>query len=225
VSNAASGKGRKAEMTEGYKERKILRSSRGLPSEPEEGTDYQDYLEPPVYFTEGYKLLVDASKQLTTLNAGSIVVIGTFLKDIFPTDQGILAVGPFIKGLIAASFVCFGVSLILAAFIMLYFSRSMNMAVQRAVWEAQLGSPERELRWYEKDLQWDPHDRVLRWVPHREPVDVITIELTTLHGRLFNTLKELFTFKLLGRLSLLPLPFFTAGLLCFGIAVVLNLYR
>ena len=212
-------------MTEGYQERKILRSSRGLPSEPEDLTERTDYQAPPVYFTEGYKLLVDASKHLTTLNAGSIVVIGTFLKDIFPTEQGTLAVGPFIKGLIAASFVCFGVSLILAAFIMLYFSRTINRAVLRAMWESQWASPAKELPWYAKDLQWDPHDRVLRWVHHREPGEVKTIYLTTFFRRWFHTLKEFFTFTVLQRLSLLPLPFFTAGLLCFGIAVVLNLYR
>jgi len=43
--------------------------------------------------SESIKLAFEAAKHLTTLNAGSIVVIGTFLSMIFPTDsQGILMV-------------------------------------------------------------------------------------------------------------------------------------
>jgi len=38
-------------------------------------------------YTESIKLGFEVAKQLTTLNAGSIVVIGTFLSNIFPTDK------------------------------------------------------------------------------------------------------------------------------------------
>src|SRR5215211_1743744 len=183
-------------MTEDYKQRKILRSFRPLPPEPEDLTEGTDYQAPPDYaITEGPKLLFEASKQLTTLNAGSIVVIGTFLRDIFPTEQGTLAVGPFIKGLIAASFVCFGVSLILATFIMLYFSRIVNRII-RILMGHQSDSPEKELRWYEKELQWDPYDRVLRWVRHREPVEGSepvegkTIYLPPFLRKLFHSVKS-----------------------------------
>jgi hypothetical protein len=71
----------------------------------------------PTDLTESIKLGFDAFKHLATLNAGSIVLIGTFLQGIFPSSdkQGTLLVGPLIKGLIAASFVCFGLSLALAA--------------------------------------------------------------------------------------------------------------
>jgi hypothetical protein len=71
--------------------------------------------------TESIKLGFETTKQLTTLNAGSIVVIGTFLSDIFPTDkQGALTVPLYIKLFIGAAFVGFGASLILA--IMAMFS-------------------------------------------------------------------------------------------------------
>src|SRR5215217_5943542 len=115
-------------MTEGPEEQKFLRVFRP-PRDPE----------PPLYvdLTESYKVILDVIKQLTTLNAGSIVVIGTFLSDIFPTEQGTLAVGPFLKGLIAASFVCFGVSLLLSTFLMSYFSRVINEMTYKAKWQAQ----------------------------------------------------------------------------------------
>jgi uncharacterized ion transporter superfamily protein YfcC len=74
------------------------------------------------YFTESLKLAFDTSKQLTTLNAGSIVIIGTFLTDIFPSKSGALALGPGIKLLIAASFICFGLVLASAAYVMFYSS-------------------------------------------------------------------------------------------------------
>lgn len=48
---------------------------------------------------------------LTTLNAGSIVLIATFLRDIFPkTEGGVLDVALYVKLLIAASFLFFGIS-------------------------------------------------------------------------------------------------------------------
>jgi hypothetical protein len=62
-------------------------------------------------------------KHLTTLSAGSIVLIGTFLQDIFPKGPGgELAVGAFTKWLIAGSFILFGASLIAASFFMYLFT-------------------------------------------------------------------------------------------------------
>jgi hypothetical protein len=75
-------------------------------------------------FTEGVRLGVEAIKQLTTLNAGSIVVIGTFLSNIFPSDKhGTLMVPWYIKLFIGLAFVGFGVSLGLATAIMFRYRR------------------------------------------------------------------------------------------------------
>ncbi len=63
--------------------------------------------------TEAIKLGFETFKQLTTLSAGSIVVIGTFLSNIFPTDsQGTLTVPLYIKLLLGAAFLAFGAALI-----------------------------------------------------------------------------------------------------------------
>jgi hypothetical protein len=62
-------------------------------------------------------------KHLTTLNAGSIVLIGTFLGDIFPHDKhGNLTIDQLTTGLIAASFLLFGVSLVASTFSMYQFA-------------------------------------------------------------------------------------------------------
>jgi hypothetical protein len=68
--------------------------------------------------TEVTKLAFEAFKHLATLNAGAIVLIGTFLQGIFPSKDGTLLVGPVVKVLIVLSFVCFGVSLGLAVLTM-----------------------------------------------------------------------------------------------------------
>jgi len=61
---------------------------------------------------DAIKLGFETTKQLIALNAGSIVIIGTFLSDIFPSKHGTLA-GPFyIKLLVGVAFVGFGVSLV-----------------------------------------------------------------------------------------------------------------
>ena len=63
--------------------------------------------------TEVIKLGFEGAKQLTTLSAGSIVVIGTFLSNIFPTDkQGTLITPGYIKFFIAVAFLGFGASLL-----------------------------------------------------------------------------------------------------------------
>jgi hypothetical protein len=165
--------------------------------------------------TESYKVIVEASKHLTTLNAGSVVVIGTFLSNIFPTEQGTLAVGPLIKGLIASSFVCFGVSLILATLIMIFFARAIIIMAERAWLEP---------RYRKKELQWDAYNHVLRLTPS-VPVDTYDVYSGPFYRKAFVRLKWFVNYKVRPRMSLLPLPFFTLGLLCFGTAVVLNLYR
>jgi hypothetical protein len=64
---------------------------------------------------EGLKAELEVVKHITTLNAGSIVVIGTFLKDIFPSEDAVVAMGTGLKLLIAAAFLLFGLSLALSA--------------------------------------------------------------------------------------------------------------
>jgi hypothetical protein len=62
---------------------------------------------------EGLKLAFEAVKHLTTLNAGSFVLLATFLKDIF---HGELARGD--KILVGSAFLCFAASLVFSAFSM-----------------------------------------------------------------------------------------------------------
>src|SRR5215203_3535641 len=77
--------------------------------------------------TESIKLGFESTKQLTTLNAGSIVVIGTFLSNIFPTDsQGALTVPLYIKLFVGAAFVGFGASLIFSTLEMYLIHRFLN---------------------------------------------------------------------------------------------------
>ena len=68
--------------------------------------------------TESIKMSFETFKHLATLNAGAIVLIGTFLQGIFPSQNGVLNVGLGVKLLIAASFVCFGLSLAATAYAM-----------------------------------------------------------------------------------------------------------
>jgi hypothetical protein len=66
-------------------------------------------------FKDGLNLGFESLKHLTTLNAGSIVLIATFLRDIFPHQ---ISLG--LKFLVAGSFILFGLSLASAAFL-IYF--------------------------------------------------------------------------------------------------------
>jgi hypothetical protein len=136
-------------------------------------------------FTESYKVAFETIKQLTTLNAGSIVVIGTFLKDIFPSKNGSLAIGTGIKLLITLAFISFGLSLIVSSYAMLDYSRLFRSLelLRTPHGQAQLE--------YERD-----REEYKQWL---------------------RTRRLLFRY--------LPLPIFTAGLLFFGLAVVLNLYQ
>jgi hypothetical protein len=119
---------------------------------------------------EVIKLGFEWMKQLTTLSAGSIVVIGTFLSNIFPTDnQGTLTIPLCIKLLIGLAFVGFGVSLIVSAKAM--------------------------------DTYRDISERFLR----RERPEEI--------------------YNLATKLTIsLPLPLFAGGVICFGVAVLLNMF-
>jgi hypothetical protein len=84
--------------------------------------------------TEAIKLGFEAMKQLTTLNAGSIVVIGTFLSNIFPTDrQGTLTVPLYIKILIGLAFVGFGASLLLSTYVLILYRRMLESRAFRDV--------------------------------------------------------------------------------------------
>ena len=66
---------------------------------------------------ESFKQGFEGVKHLTTLNAGSFVLIATFLKDIFPKQKdGGLAVDPFDQILIGLSFLFFALSLAFSAF-------------------------------------------------------------------------------------------------------------
>jgi hypothetical protein len=134
---------------------------------------------------ESLKVAFETIKQLTTLNAGSIVVIGTFLKDIFPSKNGSLDVGAGMKLLIALAFVFFGLSLIFSTYAMLDYSRRLR------------------------------HFEIWRTPTGREKL---------MHSQPPNLLEEAGR-SIWAILRLLPLPTFTAGLLCFGLAVVLNLYQ
>jgi hypothetical protein len=83
------------------------------------------------FTAEGVKLGVETIKQLTTLNAGSIVVIGTFLSNIFPSDkQGTLTVPCYIKIFIGLAFVGFGGSLVLSTAIMLRYRRIFDRYIE-----------------------------------------------------------------------------------------------
>ncbi len=70
---------------------------------------------------ESLKLAFEAVKHLTTLSAGSFVLIATFLKDIFPKE---LARGD--KILVGSAFLCFAVSLVFSAFSMWRLSTLMR---------------------------------------------------------------------------------------------------
>jgi hypothetical protein len=60
----------------------------------------------------GLSFYFEADKHLTTLNAGSIVVIATFLSDIFPSEDGVLNAGSLITGLVGVAIILFGLSLL-----------------------------------------------------------------------------------------------------------------
>jgi hypothetical protein len=67
-------------------------------------------------FNESIKLNFETVKHLATLAAGSFVVIATFLKDIFPKDgTQPTDLTPLLKLLVAATFLCFAISLIFSA--------------------------------------------------------------------------------------------------------------
>jgi hypothetical protein len=142
--------------------------------------------------TESLKVAFETTKQLTTLCAGSIVVIGTFLKDIFPSKNGSLAVGVGMKLLITLAFISFGLSLIVSCYGMLSYSRSLRRL-------ELLSTPHGRERATRESRPW-----LYVPIPFSGGIDVPLSQLIQ---------------------RSLPLPLFTAGLLSFGLAVVLNLYQ
>lgn len=70
--------------------------------------------------------IMDFNKHLTTLSAGSLVLIGTFMKDIFPKDLDY-----------------FGQATIGSAIVVLIYSMSYSLLAMRTT-TAQAGSQERE---------------------------------------------------------------------------------
>jgi hypothetical protein len=85
---------------------------------------------------DGLKSELEVLKHITTLNAGSIVVIGTFLKDIFPGVPG--EMGRCLKLSIAASFIGFGVSLALSAATMYAVSGRISVRRRFSTLEARI---------------------------------------------------------------------------------------
>jgi hypothetical protein len=68
---------------------------------------------------ESIKLIFDSNKHITTLSAGSTLLLVTFMKDLLPTDaQGNLAVGRLEVFFIVCSLACFGLVICLAAYTM-----------------------------------------------------------------------------------------------------------
>ena len=81
-------------------------------------------------YTESIKIGFEAVKQQTTLSAGSIVVVGAFLKDIFSIENGTLNVGESPLGdiifwLIVLAFVMFGLSLVTSSIALQYYPRRL----------------------------------------------------------------------------------------------------
>jgi hypothetical protein len=74
----------------------------------------------PLAVRESIKSGFETVKQLTTLSAGSTVLLATFLKDIFPGDLGDLTVR--VKWTIVAAFLFFGLTLIAATISLVGFS-------------------------------------------------------------------------------------------------------
>jgi hypothetical protein len=87
----------------------------------------------------------DVYKHITTLSAGSIVLIGTFLKDIFPYESGTLAISGQVKSGITLAFVLFGASLVMGTLFMTMYSLSFARArftdLQELGWEWALVLP------------------------------------------------------------------------------------
>jgi hypothetical protein len=68
--------------------------------------------------------LFDTNKHLTTLSAGSTVLIATFMKDIFPElETGALNLTVFAKAVIFVAFVAFFLSTIASVLAMLPYTR------------------------------------------------------------------------------------------------------
>jgi len=83
---------------------------------------------------EGIRLAFETHKHLTTLNAGSIVLIATFLSDIFPKTQGgALDALLYLKLLMCGSFLLFGLSLALSSYVLIRYPHLLVTTLQRRV--------------------------------------------------------------------------------------------
>ena len=97
-------------------------------------------------FRESAKLSFEARKHLTTLSAGSVVLIATFLKDIFPKGaDGVLLIGPGLKLLIAGSFIFFGLTILTSTYGMQRFTSRLR--VGPSGWVEQDYRPKRDYLW------------------------------------------------------------------------------
>jgi hypothetical protein len=87
---------------------------------------------------EYFKQAHDTQKHMGTLSAGAIVIIGTFLKDIFPkTPAGVLDVSLPTKLLIAAAFLCFGICLAASV----YLLRIYPLRYRETGWMEHIDNP------------------------------------------------------------------------------------
>jgi hypothetical protein len=91
-------------------------------------------------YTESIKLGFESVKQQTTLSAGSIVIIGTFLKEIFSIKNGTLNVeegplGDIIFWLIVLAFVMFGFSLVTSSIALQLYPRRLWLHIHEPLAE------------------------------------------------------------------------------------------
>src|SRR3712207_50085 len=102
--------------------------------------------EQPLHRPEAGARALDIYKHITTLSAGSIVLIGTFLKDIFPYESGTLAVSGGVRTTIVIAFALFGASLVTGALNMTFYGLSLARSarfsdLQEVGWEWALVLP------------------------------------------------------------------------------------
>jgi hypothetical protein len=167
-------------------------------------------------FNDGLTQGIDYVKHLTTLSAGAIVLIATFLKDIFPQDIGLV-----LKILIAASFIFFGLSLVSASFLMYHFIR-----VRRQIEDIVMVLISKLPTTYERSLSFDSEVSGTE-----EPTsDEATLSppknyLGEINLGDMGLLREVTTsWKAMLVMALVPFGSFIVGIGTFGIAVLFNLF-
>jgi hypothetical protein len=149
-------------------------------------------------------------KQLTTLAAGSVVVLATFLGDIFPkTRRGVLIIGGDTKVFISVAFLCLVVSLVTSCYFMYQFASAMNRPydltpLTREQWDELQQLEERYYEAEEKGIRFSGDWDQVR----RERLLNLALEKTQTNVR---------------RSYQLPFLSFVAGIFFLSIAVVLNM--